>query len=579
MNDLPIVLAVIAIVLTIVTFVGHGIWVLLAAIFGGGGKKPSQTCPFCRRSTPASHDRCDWCSKDLASPMARELSDLEVVRRQLQRFRENGTLAPQVVDRLQGRLQNYRQQLLHPAAGKHAAPVVAAVILEQAAPSRPAAAPTVLPTAVHGQARKPDVLNAPAVVPTAVPSVEAVRPSVPQVIAKPQAEPQAARGYPTEAKASPHLPPEKPRVADVPIVAAKPQPPAPPSRSWTEMLAAFMEQRNIRWGELIGGLLFVCSSVALVVSLWETLEQIPYFEFFIFVSISSAVFGVGLYAHHRWKLESTSRALLVIATLLVPLNFVAMASMAKREWILLTPVCEVVSLAIFAYLVGLAARILVPDGRWLILATVLGDSIAVLLTTQLVRADSPAWLMVGAGALPVALFAGAVGCYIYYRFDRRSERAKWRPLRLTDAQIGFVFTLLGITAFSTVVALGLLVARAITPSDLAQAIAPRDVAIVLQRLSALFAMTGVPHPGRRIDRHARQRAGQGVGGLSPGRNDRCLGRHAGHACGLGVGLAGAGLADGSCRAEQPWPWCLPHSAGVCRSCTAAPSPARPWPTS
>ena len=98
------------------------------------------------------------------------------------------------------------------------------------------------------------------------------------------------------------------------------------------MLAAFMEQRNIRWGELIGGLLFVCSSVALVVSLWHTLEQhIPYFEFFIFVSVSSAVFGVGLYAHHRWKLESTSRALLVIATLLVPLNFVAMAIMAKRD--------------------------------------------------------------------------------------------------------------------------------------------------------------------------------------------------------------------------------------------------------
>ena len=179
------------------------------------------------------------------------------------------------------------------------------------------------------------------------------------------------------------------------MTAAKPPPPVAPSRSWTEMLAAFMEQRNIRWGELIGGLLFVCSSVALVVSLWETLERIPYSKFFIFVSISSAVFGVGLYAHHRWKLESTSRALLVIATLLVPLNFVAMASMAKGEWTLLTLVSELVSLAIFAYLVGLAARILVPDGRWLTVAAVLGDSIAVLLTAQLVRADSPAWLMVG----------------------------------------------------------------------------------------------------------------------------------------------------------------------------------------
>ena len=139
MNDLPIVLFVIAIVLTIVTLVGHGIWVLLAAIFGGGRKKPSQTCPFCGRSTPAGHDRCDWCGKDLASPMARELSDLEAVRRQLQRFREKGTLKPQVVDRLLGRLQDYRQQLLQPAAAKRAAPIVAAVILEEAEPGRPAA--------------------------------------------------------------------------------------------------------------------------------------------------------------------------------------------------------------------------------------------------------------------------------------------------------------------------------------------------------------------------------------------------------------------------------------------------------
>ena len=68
----------------------------------------------------------------------------------------------------------------------------------------------------------------------------------------------------------------------------------------------------------------------------------------------------------------------------------------------------------------------------------------------------------------MALFAGAVGCYLYSRFDRRSDGPRWQPLRLTDAQIGFVFTLLGITAFSTVVALGLLVARAIMPLDAAR---------------------------------------------------------------------------------------------------------------
>ena len=63
MPDLPLVLFVIFVVLTIVTLVGHGIWVLLAALFGGGRETPSQTCGFCGRSTPANRNRCDWCGK------------------------------------------------------------------------------------------------------------------------------------------------------------------------------------------------------------------------------------------------------------------------------------------------------------------------------------------------------------------------------------------------------------------------------------------------------------------------------------------------------------------------------------
>ena len=101
--------------------------------------------------------------------------------------------------------------------------------------------------------------------------------------------------------------------------------PAAPRKSWNELLAAFMEESNIRWGELIGGLLLVCSSVMMVVSLWRQLQQIPYIQSFIFLVVSAAVFGVGLYAHHRWKLAATSRGLLLIGMLLVPLNFVAMA--------------------------------------------------------------------------------------------------------------------------------------------------------------------------------------------------------------------------------------------------------------
>ena len=84
----------------------------------------------------------------------------------------------------------------------------------------------------------------------------------------------------------------------------------------------------------------VGSSVALVLSLWDTLRTIRYFPFLIFVAMTSAVFGAGLYAHHRWKLESTSRGLLAIATLLVPLNFLAMAAFSKQDADLVTLLIE-----------------------------------------------------------------------------------------------------------------------------------------------------------------------------------------------------------------------------------------------
>ena len=58
---------------------------------------------------------------------------------------------------------------------------------------------------------------------------------------------------------------------------AKPEPEyqAPPlptprkqRRSFSEVLNSFMEESNIRWGEIIGGLLIIGCSTALVVSLW-----------------------------------------------------------------------------------------------------------------------------------------------------------------------------------------------------------------------------------------------------------------------------------------------------------------------
>ena len=109
-------------------------------------------------------------------------------------------------------------------------------------------------------------------------------------------------------------------------VVAETVPPTPPAprRSFAEMLAGFMEKRNIRWGELASGLLIVGSAVGLVISLREELrDRIPYFSALVFMLITAAIHGAGTYTLKRWKLRNTSRGVLLIGMLLIPLNFLA----------------------------------------------------------------------------------------------------------------------------------------------------------------------------------------------------------------------------------------------------------------
>ena len=180
-------------------------------------------------------------------------------------------------------------------------------------------------------------------------------------------------------------------------------PPAPPRRPWSDLLAGFMEARNILWGELVGGLLIVGCSAALVVTLWQTLEDIPYFPFLVLSGISLALFGVGHYTLHHWKLASTSRGLLAIATLLVPLNLLVLAGLSRgREGGLLETATTGIGLAVFTFAVAGAGRVLAPGSRWLLALGVVGAAASQLLVPRL--PDSTAWLLV----LPAWL---TVGCH------------------------------------------------------------------------------------------------------------------------------------------------------------------------
>lgn len=100
--------------------------------------------------------------------------------------------------------------------------------------------------------------------------------------------------------------------------------PRVPRRSVKEMLSGFMEKRNIRWGELASGILIVGSAVGLVFSLRDELQdRIPYFSALLFMLITGAIHAAGIYTLKKWKLRNTSRGVLVIGMLLIPINFLA----------------------------------------------------------------------------------------------------------------------------------------------------------------------------------------------------------------------------------------------------------------
>jgi len=120
-----------------------------------------------------------------------------------------------------------------------------------------------------------------------------------------------------------------PKSSEAPIVVK-------PVRSLAGVFSVFLESRNILLGELVGGLLIVGGSVALVATLWNSLEQIPYFPFLMLAGISLLLFIAGQYTLHHWKLQSTSRGMLVISILLAVLSLLVLANLGlagSGDWI------------------------------------------------------------------------------------------------------------------------------------------------------------------------------------------------------------------------------------------------------
>jgi hypothetical protein len=378
-----------------------------------------EVCPGCDARLRPWEQACPGCGLYQDDPLADQLRDLIVTRRVVTRLVANDRIADNIGASLKEVLLAERQRLLRG---------------EQATPLQPirVEAPAPVP------AFEEEVLDALPVVEEAEPPPPPPRPIIPA--------------------APPALP--------VPVVAVAPP---PPRRPVTSVLAAFMEERNILWGELVGGLLIVGCSVALVLSLWRSLQQLPYFPVLLLGALTAALFGAGLYTLHRWKLQSTSRGLLVIALLLSPLNLLLLADPSARgtgplpDW--LHPVVAVVSVVLFAVLVRTAGRDLIGadllpgpvDRRWLLAAAVVGTAGSQLATPALL-AD-----VKGVGAVPLLLGLAAIPGLCYLGSTGAVLAGLWRQVRrggdLAAQQAHALFAFLGLAVFALLAALAFLMTR------------------------------------------------------------------------------------------------------------------------
>jgi hypothetical protein len=339
------------------------------------------------------------------------------------------------------------------------------------------------------------------------PAVEKVAsvPAPPQPVAAPLAEEK-------QAGSSPHVTPAPAEILDAVLVEEpspvavstsprlverQPTPPPPPRRSWTDVLAGFMEDRNILWGELVGGLLIVGCSIALVLTLWRSLEELPYFPFLIFSSITLALFGAGQYTLHHWRLTATSRGLLVIATLLTPLNLLVLAGTAPpgaRGW--LDYAVQGAALLVFTAVIRAAGRDLIGtsvlpgplDRRWLLALAVVGAAGSGLLAPYLLETGQVPHFwgpFLALASLPVACQALAVGAVLggLALYGRRDTR------RLDAPQAIALFVFTGLATFALLSALGFLLTRI------------EDVGTALQFLAVPLAVAGLPVLGAGLLAH------------------------------------------------------------------------------
>lgn len=398
-----------------VAVIGHGIWVAVAWVLRGGKSKSES-----RLHTPSLFE--DRAAAARYATYLESKGHIDADARALF-FRA-------IADETRAAIEL-------PTAGAKPAALQAPVSLREATPAAP---PTSLP---------PPVIARPS---AEAPSTTSRREAFERLTVQREVEPPVAP-----------IPAQTSAAAATPSVVHKTEPPPEPRRPFTEMFAAFMAEKNIRWGELIGGLLIVCCSTALVVSLWSRIESIPILKFVIFTAITSALAGAGLFIHHRWKLPTTGHAILVIATMLVPLNLLAFAAFPRDQETGRNIVLgiEIGTIALFAWLTWLAGRVVLPKMPLLLAGGVIG--LSVLSPVFAMWSPAVGMPLLWAGAIPVALYATVVAL---------SWRRQITGVAAEDDDARRILLQLGVQTFAGLAPLGLLGYQAQAPDAALRQLSP-----------------------------------------------------------------------------------------------------------
>lgn len=237
-------------------------------------------------------------------------------------------------------------------------------------------------------------------------------------------------------------------------------------RALADILQAFMEENNIRWGEVVSGLLIVGCSIAMVISLRRELENLSerfvYLPSLLFMLATAAIHGAGNYTLRRWNLRSTSRGVLIIATLLIPINFLAaihLSSSGSHQVSLSDPLYWVsltIGLLAFGTMAYYASQALLPRLKWSLWIGILGPSVGQLLINR----------------APVTMLADASTCWLItlplVSFLLANFRAGYELTRRSGLQArvaGEALLMLGMTSFALATALGLLLSSTDSARD------------------------------------------------------------------------------------------------------------------